>query len=139
MLAVLIATLMFFGEASAQTKVVFEKGSSSKTITVTVPAKKELRYSLAVGRGQVINVGIEGDVSVSRTNDFPVIWLQLGNAVENVDQWQDGEGYLSVLAGRKAGYVIVVGNSSNRARTFRMKFSVTDDPDDYAGGTEVEQ
>lgn len=138
--AVILLSLMFglffAAETNAQTKIVFAKGASSKTITVTIPAKSEKLFSLIVKENQVINVGITGDIFVSKTNQFPVISLNSTNAEEGVDRTQDGEGYLSILAGRNGTFIFNVSNSSNRARTFKMKVSVTNDLNDFAGGTE---
>lgn len=127
--------LFLVSETNAQTKIVFAKGASSKTITVTVPAKSEKKFSLIVKQDQVINFGISGDIGVSKTNNFPVIYLNATNAEDGVDQTQDGEGYLSILTGRSGTFTISVSNSSNRARTFKMKISVTNDRNDFAGGT----
>ncbi|HMS42203.1 MAG TPA: hypothetical protein PKE69_18365 [Pyrinomonadaceae bacterium] len=131
----LVFGLFLVSETNAQTKIVFAKGTSSKTITVTVPAKSEKKFSLIVKDGQVINVGVSGDIGVSKTNDFPVIYLNATNAQDGVDQTQDGEGYLSILAGRSGTFTITVSNSSNRARTFKMKIAVTNDRNDFEGGT----
>ena len=127
--------LFLVSEANAQTKIVFAKGAYSKTITVTVPAKSEKSFSLIVKSEQVINVGITGDIFVSKSEQFPVISLNSTNAEEGIDQTQDGEGYLSILAGRNGTFKFSVSNSSNRARTFKMKVAVTNDRDDFAGGT----
>ncbi len=128
--------LLFVSEAAAQTKIVFAKGASSKTMTITVAAESNKEFALAVSAAQVINVSVSGDISVSKSNDFPVIGLNLTNGEDGVDNWQDGEGYLSVLTGNKGTYVFSVSNSSKRARTFTMKVSVTNDREDYEGGTE---
>lgn len=128
--------LIAASETNAQTAIVFAKGASSKTMTVTIPAKGTKKYSLFVNADQVINIDVSGDISVSKSNDFPVIGLNLANGEEGVDNWQDGEGYLSVLTGSKKSYVFSVSNSSGRARTFTMKVRVTNDRDDYLGGTD---
>lgn len=138
----LIFGLILTAAAHAQTAtpVTFTKGASEKTMTITVKAGGTSNYSLAVKKDQVINVGIEGDVNVSKTTEFPVISLNLANAVEDVDRTQDGEGYLSVLTGRNGKYIVSVFNSDKkRARTFTIKFKVTDDKDDFAGGEEVNE
>lgn len=128
--------LLFVSEAAAQTKIVFAKGASSKTLTVTVAAESNKEFALAVSAEQVINVSVSGDISVSKSNDFPVIGLNLTNGEDGVDNWQDGEGYLSILTGNKGTYIFSVSNSSKRARTFTMKVSVTNDREDYQGGIE---
>jgi hypothetical protein len=135
----LMLGLFFVAEANAQTKIMFAKGASSKTLTITVPAKGTNKYSLMVNAEQVINVGVSGDIGVSKTNDFPVISINLDNGVEDVDRTQDGEGYLSVLTGRKGTYIFSVYNSSNRARTFTMEVEITNDREKFAGGEEVDQ
>jgi len=132
----LLAGFLFVSEARAQTPVVFGRGTSSKTITVTVPARGSKSFSVAVNRRQVINVNLSGDIAVSRTNEFPAVSVNLTNGRDGVDNWQDGEGYLSVLTGSKKTYIFNVANSSRRARTFKMRVKVTSNPDDYFGGTE---
>jgi hypothetical protein len=130
--------LFFVSNANAQTKVVFAKGSMSKTMTVTVKAKGENKYSITVKKGQVINVDVEGDIQVSKTEEFPVIYLGLQNGVDGVDNSQDGEGYLSILAGKNGTYIFSVGNSDKkRARTFKLKVTVSNNREDFAGGEPV--
>ncbi len=133
-LALLIA--LFAAEATnAQTPIVFAKGTTAKTLTVTIGPKDMKTFSLTVKKGQVINFEASGDIQISKTEEFPVIGLNLSNGVENVDQWQDGEAYLSILAGRTGKYVVAINNSdSKRARTFKLKVSVTNDKADFAGG-----
>lgn len=129
--------LFFVSTAKAQTVVAFEKGKSAKTMTITIPAKGTKAYSITVKKGQVINVEVSGDIGVSKSNDFPVISTNLTNGKDGIDNWQDGEGYLSVLAGRNAAYIISVANSDKkRGRTFTLKISVSNNKDDYQGGTE---
>jgi hypothetical protein len=120
--------------ADAQTRISFDKGAFSKTLTVTVPAKSEKQYSVLVKKNQVINVTVSGDINVSKNIEFPAISLNLVNGEDGVDNWQDGEGYLSVLTGTDGHFIFSVSNSSNRPRTFKMRVSVTDDHDDYMGG-----
>ncbi len=117
----LAAAFVFVEQTNAQTKVVFAKGASSKTLTVTLPAKGEKTFSVQVKEGQVINVGVSGDINVSKTTEFPVIYLGLTNGDDEVDRTQDGEGYLSILTGKNGIYVFSVTNSDKkRARTFKM-------------------
>jgi hypothetical protein len=131
--------LFVVSSADAQTKVVFAKGTTSKTMTVKVKAKGERKYSIAVKKGQVINVEVSGDIQVSKTEEFPVIYLGLDNGVDNVDNWEDGEGYLSVLPGKSGTYIFNVGNSDKkRARIFKLKVSVSNNKDDYEGGVKVQ-
>ena len=127
-------------DTSAQTPVVFAKGASAKTMTITVGPKDMNTYSISVREGQVINITVSGDIAISKTNEFPVIGLNLANGVEDVDQWQDGEGYLSVLAGQTKKYVVSISNSDRkRARKFTLKVSVSSDKADYMGGESVGQ
>jgi hypothetical protein len=130
--------LVIASTANAQTKVVFAKGTTSKTMTISVPAKGEKRYSITVKKGQVINIGVSGDINVSKTIEFPVISTNLTNGTENIDNWQDGEGYLSILAGKNGTYIVSVANSDKkRARTFKLSVKVTDNKEDFEGGEEV--
>jgi hypothetical protein len=134
-----IGLISAFGTSvNAQTKISFEKGAS-KTLTVSIPAQSEKRYSVLVKKNQVINVTVSGDINVSKDVEFPVISVNLVNGEEGVDNWQDGEGYLSVLTGTDGNFIFSVSNSSNRTRVFRMRVAVTNDPDDYMGGIEVNQ
>jgi hypothetical protein len=133
----LIIGLLFVSNTKAQTPIQFAKGASSKTMTVTIKPNGEMKYSITVKKGQVINVEVSGDIGVSKTNDFPVISTNLTNGKDGIDNWQDGEGYLSVLAGRNGAYIISIANSDKkRARTFKLKVSVSNNKDDYMGGTE---
>lgn len=130
-----ILGFIFAINSNGQTPVIFAKGTTEKTMTITVKPKDMNTYSLYVRSGQVINVSVTGDVAISRSNQFPVIGINLTNGVEDIDQWQDGEQYLSVLAGRDGKFVISINNSDRkRARTFKIKFSVTNDRQDYQGG-----
>jgi hypothetical protein len=130
--------LFFVSSANAQTGIKFAKGKSSKTITIAVPAKGEKKYSIMVKKGQVINVGVSGDIQVSKTEEFPVIYLGLQNGVDGVDNSQDGEGYLSILAGKSGTYIFSVTNSDKkRARTFKLKVSISNNREDFAGGDPV--
>lgn len=129
--------LLFVSNANAQTTITFAKGASSKTMNITVKPNGETKYSITVKKGQVINIEVSGDIGVSKTNDFPVVSTNLTNGKDGVDNWQDGEGYLSVLAGRNGAYIVSVANSDKkRARTFKLKVSVSNNKDDYMGGTE---
>ena len=137
----LFVVLIFVSTVNAQTPAVvtFAKGAVEKTMTITVKPNATSKFSLSVKKDQVINVGVEGDINVSKTTEFPVISINLENGVENVDKWQDGEGYLSVLAGKNGKYIVSVFNSDKkRARTFTIKFKVTNDKDDFAGGEDVD-
>jgi hypothetical protein len=124
--------------AQTATPIQFEKGKSEKVMTITVGAGKEAKYSIVVRKDQVINLGAEGDINVSKTTEFPVISLNLDNGVEDVDRSQDGEGYLSILAGRNGKYVVTIANSDKkRARTFKLEVKVSDNKEDFLGGEEV--
>lgn len=138
----LFVVLIFVSAANAQTPMVvtFARGAVEKTMTITVKANGTNKYSLSVKKDQIINVGVEGDINVSKTTEFPVISINLDNGVESVDNWQDGEGYLSILAGKNGKYIVSVFNSDKkRARTFTIKFKVTNDKADFAGGEDVDQ
>ncbi|HMT07300.1 MAG TPA: hypothetical protein PKA82_04795 [Pyrinomonadaceae bacterium] len=131
---------VFAGTTNAQTQVVFTKGTTEKTMTITVKPKDMNTYALNVKSGQVINVSVSGDIAISKTNEFPVIGLNLANGEEGTDEWQDGEGYLSVLTGRDGKFVVSINNSDRkRSRTFKIKFSVTNNREDYQGGTSTDQ
>jgi hypothetical protein len=133
----LVFGLFLVSTANAQTPITYKIGTE-KVLTITVPAGKEKLYSMTVKKGQVINLGISGDIGVSKTNDFPVISLNLNNGVEDVDRSQDGEGYLSILAGRNGKYIVNVANSDKkRARTFKLKVTVSNNKEDFLGGEEV--
>jgi hypothetical protein len=135
----LVFGLFLVSTANAQTPITYKIGTE-KVLTITVPAGKEKLYSMTVKKGQVINLGISGDIGVSKTNDFPVISLNLNNGVEDVDRSQDGEGYLSILAGRNGKYIVNVANSDKkRARTFKLKVTVSNNKEDFLGGEEVDQ
>jgi hypothetical protein len=135
----LVFGLFIVSTANAQTPITYKIGTE-KVLTITVPAGKEKLYSMTVKKGQVINLGISGDIGVSKTNDFPVISLNLNNGVEDVDRSQDGEGYLSILAGRNGKYIVNVANSDKkRARTFKLKVTVSNNKEDFLGGEEVDQ
>lgn len=130
----------FVFAVNAQTPIQFAKGASEKTLTITVKAGGTNKYSVSVKKEQVINLEVDGDISISKKEQFPVISLNLDNGVEKVDNWQDGEGYLSILAGKNGKYIISVSNSDKkRTRTFKLTVKVTDKKDDYMGGIEVDQ
>ena len=138
-LCLLVLSVVFVFTANAQIPIQFAKGASEKTLTVTVPAKGEKQFSIAVKKDQVINFGVSGDINVSKTTEFPVISINLTNGVEDVDNWQDGEGYLSILAGKNGVYIVSIANSDKkRARTFTLKAAVSNNKDDYQGGTEFQ-
>jgi hypothetical protein len=124
---------LFVSTTNAQTPITFGKGQKEKTITVTVKPKGENKYLISVKKGQIVNVDAEGDIGVSKTNDFPVVWINMN--YEDIDQTQDGEAYYSLYAGRTGKYVITVGNSDKkRARTFKLKVAVSNNKEDFRGG-----
>ena len=123
--------------AQTPTVVTFAKGSSEKTLSVTVPSKGEKKFSITVKKGQVINFNVSGDIDVSKQDKFPVIYLSLLNA-QDEDKSQDGEAYLSIIAGRTGTYIVGLTNSDKkRARTFSLKVKVSNNKEDFAGGEEV--
>lgn len=130
--------IMCVSESSAQTKIQFAKGTSSKTITVTIPANGEKSFAVQVKKNQAINVSVSGDINISKTNEFPVIAVNLVNGEEEIDSAQDGEGYLSVWTGRNGNYIFNLSNSSKRVRIFKMLVAVTNDRADFLGGEDVE-
>jgi hypothetical protein len=132
----LVLGLFLFSSANAQTAtpIQFEKGKSEKVMTITVGAGKEAKYSVSVKKNQVINLLADGDIMVSKTTEFPVISLNLDNGTEDVDKWQDGEGYLSIYSGKAGKYIVTVANSDKkRARTFKLTVKVSDDKEDFMG------
>ena len=132
--------LFFVSPAYGQTPIQFAKGTSEKTLTITVKAKSSNKYTISVRKGQVINIEMDGDISISKEEQFPVVYASLLNGKEGVDQSQDGEAYLSILAGRNAAYLVEIGNSdTKRTRTFKVKVSVSDKREDFAGGEPVDQ
>jgi hypothetical protein len=134
----LVIGLCFVSTANAQTPIVFGKVAKEKIITITVRANRTNKYSISLKKNQVVNMAVEGDIGVSRDNDFPVISLNLTNGIENVDQSQDDEGTLSILAGRNGKFIISVFNSDKkRARTFRLKLVLSNDKAAFAGGEPV--
>ena len=137
-LSSLLIGLVFVTNSNAQTAIQFAKGASSKTVSVTVGANEQKSFSVQVKKGQVINVEVSGDISVSKTNEFSVISINLANGEEGVDNWQDDSGTLSVLTGRSGKFIFNVSNSSKRSRTFSMKVKVTNNRDDYLGGEDVD-
>lgn len=140
-MAILASFLFVFlcaSQAHSQTKIIFAKGASSKTMTVTIPAGGEKSFSLQVRKSQVININVEGDINVSKKTEFPVISINLVNGDDEVDNSQDGEAYLSVFTGRSGNYIFSVANSDKkRARTFTMKVFVSNNREDFLGGESV--
>lgn len=100
--------------ATAQTRISFAKGASEKTISVTIPANGEKSFVLAVNKKQAINVN-----ALAKQN-----LLELSFSLVNAgrsDNFEDYEGGLTVLTGRKGDYVFSVRNNSKKSRTFNMK------------------
>lgn len=130
---------LFVSNANAQTPITFAKGASEKTMTITVAAGKATKYAITVKKDQVVNINAEGDIGVSKTNDFPVVAINV-DYKDGVDRTQDGEAYYSLLAGRNGKYIITVSNSDKkRARTFKLNVKVSNDKADFQGGEEVDQ
>lgn len=118
--------------ASAQTKIVFARGAFSKTISTTMAPGRRKSYSVSVRAGQVINVELSGDIATSKSNSFPMVFVHLTTENSN-DQFQDGEGYLSVLTGNDGKYIFTLTNGSKRSRIVKFKVAITDDINDYVG------
>ncbi len=53
------------------------------------------------------------------------------------DDFEDYEGGLTVLTGRKGNYIFSVSNNSKKSRTFKMKVRVSD-ASEYEGGVSNE-
>jgi hypothetical protein len=119
--------------ASAQTKIVFARGAFSKTISTTIASGRGKSYSVSVRSGQVITVDLFGDIATSKSNSFPIVYVNLDNGVNGEDQWIDGEGYLSILTGFDGKYIFTVDNGSKRSRSVKFKVTITDDIKDFAG------
>jgi predicted RNA methylase len=135
-LFILIIGLILASEANAQitTPIQFEEGKSEKVLTITVGASKEAKYSINVKKNQIINFLAESDIMVSKKDEFPVISLNLDNGSEDVDNWQDGEGYLSIFSGKAGKYVVTIANSDKkRARTFKLTVKVSNNKEDFMG------
>jgi hypothetical protein len=126
--------LFFVSNANAQTPITFEKGKMSKTLTLTLTANSDKKFSIAVKKGQVVNILFDGDVQVSKKDQFIIVGAEWLNATD-VDNTQDGEGYLSLFSGKKGTYIFSVGHTDKkRARTFKMKVTVSNKKDDFMGG-----
>lgn len=108
--------------ATAQTRIAFAKGASEKTITVTLPAKGKKSFVLAVNRKHAIIVSTNQHMTA----------FSLVNAGRS-DNFEDYEGGISVLTGRKGDYIFSVSNYSKKSSTFKMKVRVGD-ASEYAGG-----
>jgi hypothetical protein len=118
--------------ASAQTKITFARGAFSKTISTLMTPGRRKSYSVSVRSGQVINVELSGDIETSKTNPRPLVFVHLTSEYDG-DQFEDGEGYLSVLTGRDGKYVFTLTNGSKRSRNVTFKVAITDDVNDYIG------
>lgn len=112
--------------ATAQTRISFAKGASEKTITVTIPANGEKSFVLAVNKKQAINVN-----ALTKQN-LLALSFSLVNADES-DNFEDYEGGLTVLTGRKGNYIFSVLNNGKKSRTFKMKIRVGP-ASEYEGG-----
>ena len=112
--------------ATAQTRIAFAKGASEKTITVTIPAKGRQSFVLLVSKNQAINV----NAMINR--DVTDLGFSLVNGGRS-DKFEDFEGGLSVLTGRKGDYIFSIYNNSKKSRTFKMKVRVGA-ASEYEGG-----
>jgi hypothetical protein len=133
----LIFGLFLVSAANAQTPITYKVGTE-KVLTITVKAKSSNKYAITVKKGQVVNVMVEGNIGISKANDFPVISINM-NYKDGVDRTQDGEAYYSMIAGRNGKYIISVGNSAKESRTFKLKVTVSNNKEDFLGGEEVDQ
>jgi hypothetical protein len=131
----LVFGLFLVSAANAQTPITYKVGTE-KVLTITVKAKSSNKYAITVKKGQVVNVGAEGNIGISKANDFPVISINI-NSKDGVDRTQDGEAYYSMIAGRNGKYIVSIGNSAKESRTFKLKVTVSDNKEDFLGGEEV--
>ena len=105
--------------ATAQTRISFAKGASEKTITVTLAAGASKSFVLAVNKKQAINAN-----ALIKSDDLILFSFGLENVNSSIDNWEDYEGGLTVLTGRKGDYIFSVTNNTKKARTFKMKVRV---------------
>jgi hypothetical protein len=133
----LIIGLFLVSAANAQTPITYKVGTE-KVLTITVKPNGTNKYAVTVKKGQVVNVSATGNIGVSKTNDFPVISINM-NYKDGVDRTQDGEAYYSLIAGRNGKYIISVGNSAKQSRTFKLKVTVSNNKEDFLGGEPVDQ
>lgn len=106
------------------TAIKFDKGKSSKTLSVSLKKGQSKRYTLDVGKGQVINIEALTDGST----------INLVNGKRGVDNWEDGDYGLSILTGRKGIFIVEIANKFDEDLTIPMKVTITNNPDDYEGG-----
>ena len=132
----LFAGFFLASEAAAQERISFAKGTSAKEIKLTLPAGKSRSFYLYTAKAQVINVELSGDVGVEKPFPYMIVSANLKNGSDD-DNWQDGDGFLSIYTGRKGKYIFEVSNGDRRSRTFTMNVSVTDNFADYNGGIKV--
>ncbi len=118
--------------ATAQTRISYAKGTSEKTITVTIPANGKKNFVLAVNKNQAINA----NALLQNSDDLIFIGFNLDSAKESVDKWQDYEGGLTVLTGRKGDYIFSVINNTKKTMTFKMKIRVGGASEYDGGGDE---
>ncbi len=105
--------------AAAQTRISFAKGASEKTISVTLAAGASKSFVLAVNKKQAINAN-----ALIKSDDLILFSFDLENANDSIDNWEDYEGGLTVLTGRKGDYIFSVKNNTKKSRTFQMKVRV---------------
>ncbi len=113
--------------SNGPTAIKFDKGKSSKTMNVSLKGDESRKFTIDVGKGQVINVTLQGEGEKSAS-------VNLLNGKDGVDNWEDGFGYLSILTGRKGIYTIEIKAQNGKNLSFPMKVAVTNNPDDYEGG-----
>lgn len=63
----------------------FAKDAVKKVMKITIKAGGTNKFSIRVTKDQVINISVKDDIGVSKTNNFPVIYL-------NVDYKEDFRG-----------------------------------------------
>ena len=113
--------------AKAQdSRISFAKGASEKTISVTLTPKGKRTFVLSVGLKQSINITLLNE-NVSSELSFKL--LNAGKA----DKFEDYQGGLTILTGRKGDYIFSVTHSKNNSVAFRIKVRVGD-ASEYEGG-----
>ncbi len=107
-------------------RISFAKGTSEKTISVTLPPKGKKTFILSVGLKQAINVTLLNE-NVSSDLSFNLL-----NA-SRADKFEDYEGGLTVLTGGKGDYAFSVSNNKNFSVAFKIKVRVGK-ASEYEGG-----
>lgn len=107
-------------------RISFAKGTSEKTISVSLPPNGKKSFVLSVGLKQAINVNL---LTNQVASDLSFKLLNAGKA----DKFEDYGGGLTVLTGRKGDYIFSVSNNTNKSVPFRIKVRVGK-ASEYEGG-----